>query len=240
MDYQFQQNYQIVSGFIDHHVIAVDAMIFLKIKAETQATVWLHDDQKVQEKKSITYNIVLEKNAQITFLMSVMHADNLEIEIHLCVQGDGAQAEFVGLYALDQDQLFSIKTYQIHEGVNTKSSVILKGMLKGHARADVQGLIFIDKNACKADASQENKNIVIGHNARVVSIPSIEVLQHDVTCCHGTAVGQLDDKYRWYLQSRGLNFDQVHQLLIHSFFGEVVQKFENKTQFMEILCKKMI
>lgn len=240
MNYQSSQNHQILSGLIAHQANFVDPIILLKVAQKTSLKIWLHDSQAVQEKKSIIYHIVLEKHAKLTFLLGIVYAKNIDIEIHLHLQGDGAQAELAGVYGLNGEQQFSIKTYQIHEGVNTKSSVVLKGMLKGQARANVQGLIFIGQKACKSDASQENKNIVMGTHARVVSIPSIEVLQHDVQCCHGAAVGQFDDKHRWYLQSRGLDFDQVYKLLIRSFFGNVVQKFENEVHVMEMLCKKMV
>lgn len=235
------QKFTNLSEFVEHKISSVEGILLLRVQELTQLKLLLHDvDDQIQEKKSIIYHIVLEKNAKLNFLIAVLHAQNLDIEINLYVHGDGAQADLSGLYALDGQQNFSIKTYQMHEGSNTKSSVVLKGMLKDQAQANVQGLIFIDTHATKSDASQENKNIVMSKQARVVSIPSIEVLQHDVACCHGTAVGQFDEKHRWYLTSRGLNFDQAHQLLISSFFGEVVQNFENEVACMEMLCKKMM
>jgi Fe-S cluster assembly protein SufD len=237
----FPQDFINLSGLVEHKISSVDNLVFLKVTESTQLKLWLHDlGQQVHEKKSIIYHILVEKNAKLNILIAVLDAQNLAIEMHLYLQGDGAQAELSGVYGLDGQQQLSIKTYQMHYGLNTKSSATLKGMLKGQAQANVQGLIFIDKNACKSDASQENKNIVMSKQARVVSIPSIEVLQHDVACCHGTAVGQFDDKHRWYLTSRGLNFAQVHQMLISSFFGEIVQNFENESECMEMLCKKMI
>jgi Fe-S cluster assembly scaffold protein SufB len=241
MNYPLQQNFTTQAGLIEHQVASIDQTNFIKIAQDSSLKIWLHDEQQsVQEKKVVTYHIMLEKNAQLVFLLGILHAKNLELVVHLYLHGDGSKAEFLGVCALAQEQTFGIKTYQMHYGANTSSSVILKNMLKDQAQADVHGLIFIDQTACKTDASQENKNIVMGTQARVVSIPSIEVLQHDVACCHGTAVGQFDEKHRWYLQSRGLDANQVHHLLISSFFGEVVQKFENNAQFMEMLCKKML
>ena len=240
MNDQFPQNSITLSGVLEHQVASVDSVIFLKVAAESSAKLLLHDDQPMQEQKSITYHIVLEKNAKLIFLLAILQAQNLDLTIYLYLEDDGAQAELFGLYGLDGQQQCSIKTYQMHYGVGTQSSVVLKGMLKDQVQASVQGLIFIDHNARKTNASQENKNIVMGNQARVISVPSIEVLQHDVNCCHGTAVGQFDEQHRWYLQSRGFTMDQVSVMLIHSFFGDVVEKFDDQAHYLEMLCKKMI
>lgn len=245
MDYQslfFSQHTHVVSfnQIMHHQVVQSNDVIFLKIEDDVHLQIYLFDDVELSEKKSIIYHILLEKNAQLSFVMGIIHARDVQLEIHLYLHGDGAQADLSGMYALDQQQKFSIKTYQKHYGVGTKSGLVLHGMLKDLAQADVQGLIFIDKLASKTDASQENKNIVVSQLARVVSVPSIEVLNHDVQCSHGTAVGQFDQQHRWYLQSRGFDLTSAHQMLIQSFFGNVVQKFENGPEFMEILCKKMM
>lgn len=186
------------------------------------------------------YHVQIAKNGHFTCLLGFLYANQVNIELHLYLEGDGAQADVFGIYALSEKQQVKIKTYQMHHGTHTKSQVVLKGMLKGQALADIAGLIYIGKNAVKANGLQENKNIVLSSQAHVVSIPSIEVLQHDVQCNHGTAVGQFDQQHLWYLTSRGLDVYQAHQLLIRSFFGTIVQKFQNSEEFMEMICQKMI
>jgi Fe-S cluster assembly scaffold protein SufB len=200
----------------------------------------LDADFKALQNTTIEYHVFVQEQAEFTLLIGLADVCSLDLTIRLYLQSDCSKAEVFGVYGLSGDDQVKIKTYQMHEGKNTKSSVLLKGMLKDRANVDIQGLIYIAKGASKADASQENKNIVCSPLARVISVPSIEVLHHDVQCCHGAAIGQFDEKHLWYLQSKGLNFYQVHQMLMASFFGQVVQKFDNPEQFMEKLCKKMI
>ncbi len=247
MNYQslfFQNSVQNISSgnaqALQYQVAQVEDVIFVKIETDAQLKLILLDDAADREKKTISYHILLEKNAQLNFLIGIIHAQDLDLKIYLYLQGDGSQANVSGIYALSQHQKLKIETVQNHYGVNTKSSVTLHGMLQDQASVDVQGLIFIDQKACKTDASQENKNIVLSQQAHVVSVPSIEVLNHDVQCCHGTAVGQFQQQHRWYLQSRGFDDKASHQMLVQSFFGDVVQKFEKGSEFMEMLCKKMV
>lgn len=223
-----------------HQIAELDDVVFLKIESDGSLQLYLFDDLMLQSKRSVSYHILFEKNAKLDFFISLINACDLELNIYLYLHANASQAEMLGLYALDQNQTLKIKTYQMHYGIQTKSSVVLHGMLKDQARADVQGLIFIDQLASKTQAVQENKNIVLSQKASVVSEPSIEVLNHDVQCSHGAAIGQFDKQHLWYLQSFGFDFQSAHQMLIQSFFSPIVQTFENKNECMEILCKKMI
>ncbi|MFA5998812.1 MAG: SufD family Fe-S cluster assembly protein [Candidatus Babeliales bacterium] len=191
------------------------------------------------QQQTIEYHFVLHAGAKLEFLVSLIESLNLSILIYVYLQGDGSQASIKGIYALDRDQNISIKTFQYHSGPRTKSNLVIKGMLKGRAQAVYEGLIFIGEQAKKTEASQENKNILLSKQAKVISIPSIEVLQHDVQCSHGSAIGKFDDEQLWYLQSRGLSKQKSYELLIESFFKEIVENFEDR-KVMERLCQKMI
>lgn len=227
---------------LNHTISTIPQTIFLHVQPGTRVTLLINDRAGALSLSKIltTYHIIVEQNANVTSLIGLMHSLHVGLDLHFYLQGTHGQAQAFGIYALNDQQQVEIKTYQMHHASYTQSQVELKGMLKGQAQANVQGLIYIDQAAYKSDASQENKNIVCGQQARVVSIPSIEVLQHDVQCSHGSAVGQFDQKHLWYLQSRGLTSHQAYQLLIASFFGPVVEKFEKGELFMETLCQKMI
>lgn len=184
-------------------------------------------------------HVVLAQDSQCSMNFSFVNTLSVDCSINMYLEGDRAKADVKGLYALDGDQNVSIKTYQYHSGIDTHSNLVIKGMLTGKAQASYHGLIKIDESAKKADASQENKNIILSGQARVVSIPSIEVLQHDVQCCHGSAIGKFDQTDMWYLQSKGILESQAQALLIRSFFQDVLTESNNRDEIMDALCRKM-
>ncbi len=188
----------------------------------------------------VEFVIVLEQFAKLQLFFSSLSLPYVSYTVSVYLQGNSSQAEIHGLYALNKDQKVSIKTYQYHNGADTKSNLVIKGMLKDCARASYQGLIKIDESAQAADAAQENKNIVLSKEAKVVSIPSIEVLQHDVQCCHGSAIGNFEDTHIWYLQSKGLTKEQSYTLLIKSFFQDVLSGTSHKEKIEESICEKML
>ncbi len=212
------------------------------VSGEAISEAWIPGSSNKKSSDSlqqVEYHIFLHTKAQLDVLILLIDSYKLSVVIYVHLQGDGAQASINGIYALDSDQNVSIKTFQYHRAQHTTSDVVMKGMLKDQSQAHFQGLIFIDKQAKKTQASQENKNILLSKQAKVISVPSIEVLQHDVQCCHGSAIGKFDQEQLWYLQSRGLSQLKAYELLIQSFFQEVVQHF-NDEKIMEMLCQKMI
>ena len=225
-------------GHLTHTISNVSQKIFLMFEQGAKGTVYLQDDSSVQ-KAMIEYHITLEKYAQFDFLATMINSSHLSVMIYVYLKGDGAQASIKGIYALSGDQNVSIKTFQYHTGPRTKSDVLMKGMLKDRGQALYEGLIFIGEHGKKTEASLENKNILLSKQAKVISIPSIEVLQHDVQCSHGSAIGKFDEDQLWYLQSRGFTKQKAYELLVESFFKEIMQGFEDK-KVMEKLCQKMI
>lgn len=226
---------------LTHTFLLSEQTVYVLVQQGSSVQILIHDHEQIQQvKNKVVYHILLEQNAICTINLALLFAVSIEIEVHLYVQGDHAQADIFGVYGLSEQQKLSIKTFQIHQGSHTNSSVILKGMLKGYAQVTIEGLIHIGTHAVKTVALQENKNIICDKNAQVKTVPSIEVLQHDVQCCHGAAIGQFDQRHLWSLQSKGLSDHQAYKLLIQSFFDEIAQKLKNSENFMEIVCKKMI
>ena len=84
------------------------------------------------------------------------------------------------------------------------------------------------KKAGKTDARQNNKNLILSPNARVNSIPQLEIYEDDVKCSHGSTTGQIEEEALFYLQSRGINRKDALELMVRGFANEVVDKVENQ------------
>ncbi|MBP7854739.1 SufD family Fe-S cluster assembly protein [Candidatus Babeliales bacterium] len=171
--------------------------------------------------------------------IALLNQSKFNLSLHVHLQGAGSQANIVGLYALRDRQSLNIATFQNHQTTATSSSIILRGLLHDQASVCVRGLVHIAHQAPKSKAGQENKNILLSHKASAVSIPSLEVLNHDVQCCHGTATSQFDKNHAWYLYARGLNHDQAYKHLMRSFLGEIVAHFDDPDFCMEKIWQKM-
>jgi Fe-S cluster assembly protein SufD len=58
-------------------------------------------------------------------------------------------------------------------------------------------------------------------------VPNLEILTGEVAGAgHASASGRLDDEHIFYLQARGIPFDEARRLVIHGFFAQMLEKIE--------------
>jgi Fe-S cluster assembly protein SufD len=161
----------------------------------------------------------VERDAQLIVEILISSANNVHIECTLL--GVGAHAHITGAYILDASQKVQITTMQHHVVAHTSSSLIMKGLLRDSAAAQYHGMVRIEKDAQGSCASQENKNILLSNSARAISVPSLEVLTHDVQCSHGSAVGRFDEQQLLYAASRGIDEKRAQHLLSNAFLADL-------------------
>lgn len=182
----------------------------------------------------------LQRDAILDCVLLITDNQSLALNVAISLEGEYAQANVRGLYALSGSQQLAITTSQHHKSPHTTSNLIIKGMLNDHAKADYRGNILVDQVAKYTNAVQENKNILLSRTAHAQSIPCLEVLTNDVQCKHGSAVGYLDEQLLFYVQSRALDAQTAGQLLLHGFFANIIDVLDATmiSDIYEIIKKK--
>ena len=167
------------------------------------------------------YCFYLERNAVLVVELLIVHKD-VDLTIECVLRGEGADARIAGAYGLHLSNKVKIYTVQHHVAAHTRSRLIMRGVVRDSAHAYYHGTIRVDKEARGADASQENKNMLMSNNARAVSEPQLEVLTNDVRCFHGSATGRCDDEQLFYCATRGIDEKKAQQLLLQAFFAQLL------------------
>jgi Fe-S cluster assembly protein SufD len=142
--------------------------------------------------------------------------------VHLVLNGEGAECNLNGLYLLDGTQHVDNHTEIEHCMPRAKSLELYKGILSGRARGVFDGKILVHKDAQKSDARQTNKNLLLSEDAVINTKPQLEIYADDVKCSHGSTVGQLDRDAVFYLRSRGVDFEAAQSLLSYAFANDVI------------------
>ncbi len=138
--------------------------------------------------------------------------------------GEGSECTLNGLYLADGERLVDNHTTIDHAAAHCPSHEVYKGIIGGKARAVFNGKIIVRPDAQKTDAKQTNRALLLSDDATINTKPQLEIFADDVKCTHGAAIGQLDDDALFYLQARGLNFQEARDMLIHAFAGEVIDR----------------
>jgi Fe-S cluster assembly protein SufD len=88
------------------------------------------------------------------------------------------------------------------------------------------GKIYVQPDAQKTNAFQQNNNLLLSDKASVNSKPQLEIFADDVKCSHGSTVGQLSKEAMFYLQSRGIGEQKARALLVKAFLFDVTEKIK--------------
>ncbi len=179
------------------------------------------------------------RESSVTYRFIALEGAAIELDLELKLLGERASINVQGAYALDQQQLFTMRSRQHHQAAHTASQLRLHGSGTDAAQAHYQGLVRIEQEAHGTRALQYTKQLLLDENAKATAVPSLEVLNNDVQCAHGSAIGQLDVMYLFYMQSRGLSYQQAKKLMLEGFFASVVHELSDADSIIERMTHKL-
>ena len=153
-----------------------------------------------------------------------------------CAPSDGSNAVAQGNQA-------EVQQATAPNGRHYLSQPLVRSMYFADPSAHVfNGKIYVEKEAQKTDAFQQNNNVLLSDRATVNAKPQLEIFADDVKCSHGCTVGQLDEKAMFYMQSRGIPKKEAKALLMYAFSNEVIESIkipELKNRINKLIAMKL-
>jgi Fe-S cluster assembly protein SufD len=186
---------------------------------------------KVQKESPRAYHIALQhatlaSSARFSTLNVTMGGALVRNDVQTILAGEGIDARVDGLYLASGRQHVDNHTFIRHAKPHCHSFELYKGILDGHARGVFNGRIYVDPDAQKTDAKQENNCMLLSDDARINSNPQLEIFADDVKCTHGAAIGKTDEDALFYLRSRGIPANEARDLMVYAFASEVVDRID--------------
>ncbi len=157
-------------------------------------------------------------------------------------QGERIDSTLKGITIIEGKQHVDHYTLVQHATPNCESHQNYKGIYNDRSTGVFNGKIFVEKEAQKTDAFQQNNNIILSDKATVNAKPQLEIFADDVKCSHGCTIGQLDDRAMFYMQSRGIPQKEAKALLMYAFSNEVIESIripELKNRITKIIATKL-
>jgi Fe-S cluster assembly protein SufD len=137
--------------------------------------------------------------------------------------GEHAETMLCGMSILDGEQQLDTYTLITHHVPSCISNELFKNVLDDHSQGAFSGRILVKEGAEKTEAYQANRNLCATREAHMYSKPQLEIYADDVKCSHGMTTGQLDDEALFYMQSRGIPYDEARMLLSVAFTSDVIE-----------------
>lgn len=157
-------------------------------------------------------------------------------------QGERIDSTLKGITIIGDKQHVDHYTLVHHAQPNCESHQNYKTILNDNATGVFNGKIFVEKEAQKTDAFQQNNNILIGDKATINAKPQLEIFADDVKCSHGCTIGQLDESAMFYMQQRGIPKKEAKALLMYAFTSEVTNSIkipELKAKIAKLIANKL-
>jgi Fe-S cluster assembly protein SufD len=179
------------------------------------------DDDTVQVSH---HQATLGRDARLKHVAVTLGGSLVRLSPTVRYAGPGGDAELLGICFADAGQHLEHRLFVDHDVPNCRSRVLYKGALRGDGAHTVWiGDVLIRPEATGTDTYEYNRNLVLTDGAHADSVPNLEILTGEVLGAgHASANGRLDDEHLFYLQARGIPFEEARRLVIRGFFGELI------------------
>jgi Fe-S cluster assembly protein SufD len=154
--------------------------------------------------------------------------DLVRISPSVAYEAPGGDAELYGVYFADGGQHLEHRLLVDHARPHCRSRVDYRGALQDQdAHAVWIGDVIIRAEAEGTDTYELNRNLVLTDGTRVDSVPNLEILTGEVAGAgHASASGRLDDEQLFYLQARGITYDDARRMVVRGFLGQLIERIE--------------
>jgi Fe-S cluster assembly protein SufD len=167
---------------------------------------------------------VIGRDSSFDWVNGVMGSRLTKAFIELDAVGQGANGRVSGFFFADKDQFFDLDTQQNHNAPLTTTDLLFKGAAKDHARTLWQGMIKSLPQMQRIDGYQTCRNLLLSENARMDSIPGLEIEADDVACSHAATFGTLEEEPVFYLMARGIPRAEAELMVIAGFYHELLER----------------
>ncbi len=171
-------------------------------------------------------DVQVKQEADSVCRVTSLQLDSSNTSYCFDLNGGNAQNNFDGLFVVANNEHSVLKLRTNHNVADCHSATYVKGVAGGCAVGEFGGLVYVAPDAQRTDAQQQNRNMLLGENARIDTKPQLEIYADDVKCSHGATVGQMDDEAILYMRQRGLSESLARRLQIEGFVAEVVNRCE--------------
>tara|TARA_B100000902_G_C27298031_1_gene911153 strand:+ start:795 stop:1856 length:1062 start_codon:yes stop_codon:yes gene_type:complete len=181
------------------------------------------------EDSFITNNVFLKQknDSDVSFSTFYWNSGSVHNNLEALLEDPGATCSLNSISLLSNNGCVENNLLIKHLAPNCESSQLYKGVFNDESHGIFNSTVFVEKGAQGTLSKQQNNNILLSDYASISSNPQLEIYADDVSCEHGSTMGQVDSEAVFYLKSRGLNEKLANKMLLSAFLNEVVEEITN-------------
>ncbi|MCW2367694.1 MULTISPECIES: Fe-S cluster assembly protein SufB [unclassified Sphingobium] len=142
-----------------------------------------------------------------------------------CVlNGENSVGEFYSVAVTNNRQQADTGTKMIHNGKNTRSTIVSKGISAGKSNGTYRGLVRMSANAEGARNFTQCDSLLLGDQCGAHTVPYIEVKNPSAIVEHEATTSKISDDQLFYALQRGLDQEAAVSLIVNGFAKDVLQQ----------------
>ena len=195
-------------------------------------------DREASGQAAVSTRLYLEEGAKLrliqvqrlgsdfTFMNDIgaLCEEKASLEVIQLILGGKSSVNTDTAYIVDGEGRLDMNYVALHEGKKTQSNMQAGGVLRDHAFKLYRGTIDFKWGAKGAVGNEKEDVLLLSNDVVNQTIPLILCAEEDVEGNHGATIGKLDDELLFYLESRGMNREQIYEMMAMAKVDAVCRK----------------
>lgn len=197
-----------------------------KIAQDAQVSIFTKPDSDDKE-MILNKHLEVAKNSEVEVSNALFNDNSMEYDFRLDLNGPEAQGiHNMAIISLHKNQ--NLINVRINNNAKNTTGIINNfGVVKNKATLIFNGTGYIAKKAIQAKAHQASKIITFDEGVTAQANPYLLINENDVEASHAAAVGRMDEEQLFYMQSRGIDFENASKLITYGYLKPVLTKIKN-------------
>lgn len=135
--------------------------------------------------------------------------------------GNNCQGEFYSVALTNVYQQADTGTKMIHQGKNSRSRIISKGISAGKSKNSYRGLVKINRKAFGSKNYSQCDSLLIGNISNSNTFPFISTQNSTSKIGHEASTSNINEEQIFYFLQRGISIEKAVELIISGFCKDI-------------------
>ena len=167
----------------------------------------------------LNYDVKANSSARLFFCDYAGYITEINVNLD-----ENSSCELYGFFK-NQNRNTNVITKVTHKGKKSKCNQDFR-FVNQESSSSFEGKITIPKHISGCESHMLNKNLLLDDTSKAFSKPELDINNDDTICTHGSTTGPIDEGQIFYIQSRGLSYQESVNMLVEAFYQDIKSKME--------------
>lgn len=191
------------------------------------------EEVEVFVNNSINKEFSLDSNIELNYTFCVYKTNNFHLKFNLV--NDNAKAKVKILCLSKDNEAIIWKCEVLISWTHNECEVEIISLVGNGGNVEIDWNIHIVQQAKKAKWLLNKRSVFLSEKGKSQLLPTLLIDTNDVQAGHGASIHRLDTAKRFYLQSKGINFQEANELMIKWYIASIIQDEDSQNTLLNYI-----